>query len=647
MTEARQSPDLSSLAADYDIVGEVGGARDARTYMANRKDPQGKRRDDSTAVLISVVTAPEGDEGNALSHLAADTKLLAGATHRRLVPVIEGRWLGPDAFAIITLRTSDPSLTQVLATREKFSTTRVAAIVREVNGLLEWARSHNVTHRGIAPDRIFLEPKTDRVRVSFGLLPIRRLQPVSAQTEDARAIVHLVLTMLTGFEDPGDYDGQTLAELRPDLPARLRDETTAMLEPDRVHTAEDVKSYLALVGMADPLLAGETEADRIRAEVLEEQRVEREKLANERAEYERTMAEERAAFEKHMADERATHERQKTEERAAYEKVKADEHTAFERIKANERDRVAKEKEELKRAVTAERAALVAKREELEKVHTARMAELDRQAAEDRRQVEALRGQLKTAGELEIEKKRQAALEDVSDVESTLDDAEYKVPVFVPPVNVPLENLEFDDDNALMRDDDLVDEPVREAVAAASLASVASLTDLSAGFHSALTHTPPAKRKWLVPAGIAALVVVIGASAIAFSARQPVAAAKPVQAPVAKPVVAPLPAPATVVSSAVPLPDSGARLDSTAGAAARRADSLRSKIRDTVQTPLSEEAQAEAARARAAARAAAARRAARRDSIARADTVPQFRDATQPVRDTSVPPVKPPVASPR
>ncbi len=632
MNEARQSPDLSSLAADYDVVGEVGGARDARVFMANRKDPAGKRRDDQTAVLISVMTSPEGDEGNALSHLAADTKLLAGATHRRLVPVVEGRWLGNDTFAVITQRTSDPSLTQVLQTREKFSTTRVAAIVREINGLLEWARSHNVTHRGLSPDRIFLEPKTDRVRVSFGLLPIRRLQAVSAQTEDARAIVRLVLTMLTGFEDSGDYDGQTLAELRPDLPVRLRDETTAMLEEDRVHTPEDVKSYLALVGMADPLLAGETEADRIRAEVLEEQRVEREKIANDRAEFDRTTAEERAAFEKYMAEERATYERQKTEERAAYEKVKADEHAAFERIKTSERDRAANEKEVLKRAVTAERASLVAFRAELERVHATRMAEIDRVAADDRRQVEALRVQLKTAGELEIEKKRDAALEDVSDAGSTLDDEEFNAPLLVPLMNVPLEEPTFDDDTALMRDDDIVDEPVRDAVAAASSASVASLTDLTAGFHGVLTHTAPAKRKWLLPAGIAALVVLISASVIAVSSRNAALKATPVTSQLPKPIVANLPAPVAVAPPAVPLPDSTTRVDSAAGASIRRADSLRTNA-DSV--------------ARARARAAA--RAARRDSVARADTMPRFRDATQPVRDTTVrkaTPV-PPVASPR
>ena len=189
-----------------------------------------------------------------------------------------------------------------------------------------------------------------------------------------------------------------------------------------------------------------------------------------------------------------------------------------------------------------------------------------------------------------------------------------------------------------MRDDDVVDEPVREAVAAASSASVASLTDLSAGFHSALTHTPPAKRKWLLPASIAALVVLIAGSVIALSARQPAAPVTPVKAPVATPIATKQPTPTALVS-AVPLPDSSIRVDSTAGAAVRRADSLRSKVRDTVQTaPLSDEARAEAARVRAAERAAAARRAARRDSIARADSIPKFRDATKP--DTPVPPTR-------
>ena len=162
MSETNQSPDLTAFENDYDVVGEVRGPGGVRAYTATRKDEGAKRREDQSGVMISVITTPEGDEGNALSHLAADTKLLAGMTHRRLIPVVEGRWVGSDAFAVVTQRTTDPSLAQKLATGETFTTPRVAAILREVNGLLEWAREHKVVHRNVTADRIFLERPPSR-----------------------------------------------------------------------------------------------------------------------------------------------------------------------------------------------------------------------------------------------------------------------------------------------------------------------------------------------------------------------------------------------------------------------------------------------------------------------------------------------------
>lgn len=628
------SPDLSALANDYDIVGEVGGSRDARSFMATRKAASGiQRRDDTTGVVISVVTPPEGDEGNALSHLAADTKMLAGTVHRRLLPVIEGRWVGDDAFAVVTQRTNDPSLAQRLATGEKFTTTRVAAILREVNGLLEWAREHSIVHRGVTLERLFLEPRTDRVRVSFSVGPIRRIQQSDAQTDDARTIVKLGMAMLTGVADPAAYDGKTLSDMRPELPERLHEATAALLEDKRVHTHADVASFIALVGMADPLYQGETEAQRIRAEVLEEQRVEREKLAAERAEFERVMAEERATFEKHMADERAKYEKYKADEGEAYEKFKADERAAFEKAKAAERDRAATEKTELQRAAEAERAALLAKRAELERAMAEQKSELERVAADDRRRIDALRAELKAAGDLEIERKRDAALEDVTDTESTLDHEEFATPTFVGPMLVPIEAYEFDDDNALMRDDPIEDFPIDEVARPEPivLESAASADVVDAG----VTTAP--RRRWLIPAGIAALVVIAGASAIAINARQapakltvPVARAAAVTAPVAAPVLAapvsivPLPAvtPATVADSSAAV--APVVSDSAAAAERRRVAAAKAAKVDEL--------------------AAAERRARRiaRDSAAQAngtsatDTVPLFRDASPRRRDTTV-----------
>ena len=628
------SPDLSALANDYDIVGEVGGSRDARSFMATRKAVSGtQRRDDTTGVVISVVTPPEGDEGNALSHLAADTKMLAGTVHRRLLPVIEGRWVGDDAFAVVTQRTNDPSLAQRLATGEKFTTTRVAAILREVNGLLEWAREHSIVHRVVTLERLFLEPRTDRVRVSFSVGPIRRIQQSDAQTDDARTIVKLGMAMLTGVADPAAYDGKTLSDMRPELPERLHEATAALLEDKRVHTHADVASFIAMVGMADPLYQGETEAQRIRAEVLEEQRVEREKLAAERTEFERVMAEERATFEKHMADERAKYEKYKADEHAAYEKFKADERAAFEKAKAAERDRAATEKTVLQRAAEAERAALLAKRAELERAVAEQKSELERVAADDRRRIDALRAELKAAGDLEIERKRDAALEDVTDTESTLDHEEFATPSFVGPMLVPIEAYEFDDDNALMRDDPIEDIPIDEVARPEPivLEPAASADVVDAG----VTTAP--RRRWLIPAGIAALVVIAGASAIAINARQapvkpavPVARAAAVAAPVAAPVLA---APVSIVP--LPAVTSPIVADSSAAVAPVLSDSAAAAERRRV---------AAAKAAKVEELAAAERRARRivRDSAAQAngtsatDTVPLFRDASPRRRDTTV-----------
>ena len=86
----KQTLDLSPLAPDYEIVGELDDTADSRTYIGTRRGDGTKRRDDQTAVLITVVGTPDGDEANALSRLAADTKLLMYTPHRRLVPPFSG-----------------------------------------------------------------------------------------------------------------------------------------------------------------------------------------------------------------------------------------------------------------------------------------------------------------------------------------------------------------------------------------------------------------------------------------------------------------------------------------------------------------------------------------------------------------------------
>jgi hypothetical protein len=621
MSQTTQSPDLSPLAADYEIVGELDAPNGPRSYIGRRKAGPGKRREDQAGVLISIVTPPEGDEANALTLLAADTQVLSRLTHRRLVPVLEGRWIGDDVYAVITQRVADPSLAQRLAAGETFTNPRIAAILREVNGLLEWARTQKIVHRNVTPDRVFLEPKTDRVRVSLGIAPIRRIRH-SDVDDDSRTIARLAVAMLTGNADQRAEDG-SLAEQRPDLPTRLVEATAALLDEKTPATPADVAAYLALIGMADPLAEGETERDRIRAEILEEQRLEREKLAAERASFEQEMATKHAEFEREMALE--------------HEKL-AGERAELERAATAER-------EELRRALASERAQLAAKRDELERTVAQQKAAMERAAADDRRQIDQLRASIQRAGEIEVEKKRQAALEDIADQDTPLDEGDLATPLFIPPTISPLDELAFDDETPVMRHEPIVFAPVREEAPPAESAS--AVEEKEAAAQPAGPGTPN-RRRWMYAGAVAGLVAIIAASAIVVGNRQ--ASAPVVATPVAAAPVAagPVAAPPT---SIVPLPTATTVLDSSAGGIAPSSDSVtRTARRSAGDTSRARAAAASADTRRpkfvdpdsAAARraAVAARDSTRRDSANRrramslSDSLFNFREPTPSKRDS-------------
>ncbi|MEP6619075.1 MAG: hypothetical protein ABJE47_07170 [bacterium] len=427
MTDTTQPLDLSVMDNDYEIIGELSLRGDARAFIATRKDSTGKRRDDNSRVIITVSSAPAGDEGNALAHFAADTQLLTRLKHRRLLPIMEGRWIGTDAFAVVSERTNDTSLAELIAHGDRFSNPRAAAILREANGLLEWARDQKIVHRSITADSLFLEPGTDRVRISFVVSPIARAHHLGDDVDaDARTIVKLAVVMLTGSDDPSLLTMEALADARRDLPERVIEAGTALLDEKKSGKGEKVTAFLALVGMADPIAAGESEVEKIRAEILEVQRAEHEKLVAERAHFERTMADDRGRF----ITERADLQRAIEEERAA-----------------------------LLRAAEEERADLMTKRLELERELEERRTELEAAALHDRKVLEELREKLRVAGELEIEAKRQASLDDISfsdtDATSVLDENELAPPGFVLPPMRPLKELVFDDMSPrLLGDDD-------------------------------------------------------------------------------------------------------------------------------------------------------------------------------------------------
>jgi hypothetical protein len=485
--------ELKALADDFDIVGELARGTGTQYLIATRKDTSTKRRDDSSRVLIEIARPPEGDESHALDHLASDTKLLSNLRHRRLVPVYDGRWLGDDAFAVVREYVDDPTAGDLLARGQTFTNTRTAAILREVHGLLQWAREQNVVHRHVSPHRLFLEPTSDRVRVTFGAGPMQRVRTVDPTTEDVITVVRLATAMLTGDLRHEETEGRTFAELRPDLPERLHEETARLLkEPATDH---ELTLYLALIGMADPVAEGETERDRIRAEVLEEQRVEREKLANERAELEKWATEERAK----LAEEGE-------ELRGAFSQEKA----KLEREFAAAQRLLAAERVEMQRIIAAERAELTTKREALEKLVAERLAEIEKAAAADRAAIDALRAKIQADGEKELERKRAAALEDLDDSEIRLFTGKYATPRFVTPEMEPLPSIAFRRDEHLGRGS-RIDEPALPAEPWSVVEVVKKLREPR--------RTPFPWRRWAVRGGIAAAILLTAGYAIMVESR--------------------------------------------------------------------------------------------------------------------------------
>ena len=491
-------PDLTNLTGDFDIVGELGGRQRSQYLIAMRKTPAGKRREDSDRVLVEVVRPPEGDESHALDHLASDTKLLSNLRHRRLVSIIEGRWLGPDAFAVIREYVDDPSVADLLARGDSFTNTRIAAILREVHGVLQWAREQSVVHRHVTPDRLFLEPTSDRVRVSFGAGPLQRVRTIDATTEDVVTVVRLAVAMLTSGISEEEADGRSFAELRPDLPDRLFEETERLLaEPA---TDAELTLYLALIGMADPVAEGETERERIRTELLEEQRVERQRLAAERADLDRLIAEERQK----LAQEGA-------ELRAAF----AVEQARLEREFAAERRLLEAERLEMQRIIGAERTELRAKRNAMERELGERFTAIERAAAADRARIETLREQIQKAGEMELERIRALAVEDMDSSDFRMHTGNYAAPAFIAPKLEPFPELVFRRDEHLKKPEHIAD-PTLPAEPISVLKVVRKLRSPR--------RRPTAWRRWAVRGGIAAALLIVAATAVIIESRSPVIA---------------------------------------------------------------------------------------------------------------------------
>lgn len=301
MSEREDTPDLGALESGYDITGELRGPPHTRRYHA-------RRREDGVAVMITVARASDADENNALAHLASDAQLLTNAAHPSVARVLGGQWLGSDAFAVVTERVQGDTLSEVVSRGDSLPNTRIAVVLQEVDGVLDWARSQGVVHRKVTPETLFFERGSDRAIVSFAPAAIP-ITGVPDARGDARTIGELAWTMLAGkpYEEGTESAGASLAALAPNLATRVVSAVEKMVRGESNETAPDVASLLAVIASGDvlkqaevALAALEEEFAEKRRQILEKHEQERAQFENEAKEHRELLARERAEFERIM-----------------------------------------------------------------------------------------------------------------------------------------------------------------------------------------------------------------------------------------------------------------------------------------------------------------------------------------------------------
>jgi len=247
--ESEFAPDLSKLDNRYQILSELRRAQNGRTFLARHTE---LNRD----VTIDVVRVPSGDD-EALRFLASDAELLASRRNAHVIPVIEGRWLGDDAFAIVRHRVRGSTLTQLISALGTVPTQRMSGILQQVHNALEWARTNDIVNRSVAPDDIVLQQGSGRVLVAFGRDPDATELPNAC--DDVRTVGQLAWAMLAGGP-PAAAPTRPLAERRPDLPPKIIHDTEALITCDRDGAPPDVNAYLASLGGVGPRVTGDFDA---------------------------------------------------------------------------------------------------------------------------------------------------------------------------------------------------------------------------------------------------------------------------------------------------------------------------------------------------------------------------------------------------
>lgn len=239
--------DMSTPGQDDAVRGELHHSNDSSVYAARHVALDRE-------VTVTVVRLAADRDPRALECFASDARLLSRLHHPNVLPVIESRWLSEDSFAIVRPQVRGSTLAQLLSEGEDIPVWRVASVVEQVHGALEWARGNGIVNRHISADSVVFQRNNDRVVVALAPSP-SGTGALADACDDTRTIGRLACEMLSLGRaiDPFLLDAGTP---RPGLSRRIVERTQSLrhyiCHSRRNMASRDVAAFVALLSAAAP-----------------------------------------------------------------------------------------------------------------------------------------------------------------------------------------------------------------------------------------------------------------------------------------------------------------------------------------------------------------------------------------------------------
>ncbi len=151
----------STLAADYEIVEELGRGGMAVVYRAHERSLERE-------VAIKVLPLARTFDAELVARFQREARLSASLEHPHIIPIYRVGQSGRVNF-IVMKYVRGPSLSELLTAEGPLPPSEVERLLLQVGDALDHAHAHGIVHRDVKPDNIMRDQTGRFVVMDFGI----------------------------------------------------------------------------------------------------------------------------------------------------------------------------------------------------------------------------------------------------------------------------------------------------------------------------------------------------------------------------------------------------------------------------------------------------------------------------------------------